>query len=96
MILEIVSSHKYVLLGVYGITFSILTSATIMFGLANLIESPAILLFSALPVVWVSIAVIQSLVTKIYGWIAGIYDKDFLLNKQSHDEKAGADFLRNR
>jgi len=78
LILEIVSNYRYALVGVYGITFSVLTSAGIMFGLAGIVKSPQILLFVALPIVWGSIAFVQSIFTILYGWIARTYDKDFL------------------
>ena len=78
LILEIVSNYRYSLVGLYGITFSILTSAGIMFGLAGVVDSPQILLFVALPIVWGSIAIVQSIFTMIYGWMASTYDKDFL------------------
>jgi hypothetical protein len=78
LILEIVSNYRYSLVGVYGITFSILVSAGIMFGLAGIVTSPQILLFVALPIVWGSIAFVQSIFTMLYGWIARTYDKDFL------------------
>lgn len=78
LILEIVSDRKYALVGLYGVTFSILISALVIFLFAKVIESPTILLFAALPVVWGSIAFTQSVVTMVYGWIVEIYDKDFL------------------
>ena len=78
LILEIVSNYKYSLVGVYGITFSIITSAGIMFGLSQIIPNPQILLFAALPIVWGSIGFVQSIFTMIYGWMARTYDKDFL------------------
>lgn len=78
LILEIVSNYRYALVGVYGITFSILVSAGIMFGLAGIVSSPQVLLFVALPIVWGSIAFVQSIFTILYGWVARTYDKDFL------------------
>ncbi len=78
LILEIVSNYRYSVLGVYSVTFAILISAGSMFALANFIQSPAILLFTALPIVWGSIAFVHSLVTMIYGWLVNVYDKDFL------------------
>lgn len=86
LILEIVSNYKYALVGLYGITFSILVSAAILFGLSGIIlnstenpdASPEILLFIALPIVWGSIGFMQSIVTMIYSWFARTYDKDFL------------------
>ncbi|MFH1284718.1 MAG: hypothetical protein ABIH78_03995 [Candidatus Peregrinibacteria bacterium] len=89
LVLEIVSNYRYALLGVYGITFSILVSAGLMFGLAGVIESPTILLFVALPVVWGSIGFIGSIVTMIYGWIARIYDKDFLATQTLYGSDYG-------
>lgn len=78
LIMEIVSNYRYALVGVYGGTFSILLSAMVMFGLAGIVESPRILLFVALPIVWGSLAFVQSITTSLYGWIARTYDKDFL------------------
>lgn len=88
LILEIVSNYRYSILGVYSITFAILMSAGLMFTLANFIQSPAILLFAALPIVWGSIAFMHSLVTMIYGWIVNVYDKDFLSTQTLY----GADY----
>lgn len=88
LVLEIISNFRYALVGVYGVTFAVLLSAAVMFGLARLIVSPTILLFVALPVVWGSIAFIQSIVTMIYGWTARIYDKDFLSTQTLY----GADY----
>lgn len=78
LILEIVSNYRYALVGVYGITFAILVSAGIMFGLSSIVNTPQILLFAALPIVWGSIAFIQGIFTMIYSWMATTYDKDFL------------------
>jgi len=89
LILEIVSNYKYALVGVYGITFSILVSAGVIFLLAKMIQSPAVLLLAALPIVWGSIAFTQSLVTMIYGWIAEIYDKDFLCTQTVYGKDYG-------
>ncbi len=78
LIMEIVSNYKYSLVGLYGITFSILLSSGFLFGIAGFIKTPQILLFLALPVIWVSIAFVGSIVTILYIWIAKTYDKDFL------------------
>ncbi|MBD3360746.1 hypothetical protein GF366_03015 [Candidatus Peregrinibacteria bacterium] len=110
LILEIVSNYKYSLVGVYGVTFSVLLSAGIMFGMASIVESPTILLFAALPVVWGSIGFIGSIVSMVYGWIARIYDKDFLSTQTLYgadydkevevseepkaEDEEGAEFLR--
>jgi hypothetical protein len=89
LILEIVSNYRYALVGVYGITFSILVSAGIMFGLAGIVSSPQILLFVALPIVWGSLAFVQSIFTMLYGWIARTYDKDFLSTQTVYGKDYG-------
>jgi len=110
LILEIVSNYKYSLVGLYGVTFSIVISAAVLFLLAGVLQNAAILLFVALPIVWGSIAFTQSITTMIYGWIASVYDKDFLCTQTIYgddygkevteeeepkaDDEEGADFLR--
>lgn len=91
LVLEIVSNIKHALVGVYGVTFSILLSAGIMFGLSTVVEAPQILLFVALPIVWGSIALVGSITTMIYGWIARIYDKDFLSTQTVYGDDYGKD-----
>lgn len=78
LILEIVANYRYALVGVYGVTFGILVSAGILFALSSLIPKASILLFITLPIVWGSIALLQGLVSMVYGGIASAYDKDFL------------------
>lgn len=77
LIMESVSNNKYTLVGIYGVTFSIVISTAILFGLYGG-TSPAIVLFTALPVVWGSIALVHGIFAMIYGWVVDIYDKDFL------------------
>ena len=78
LILEIVSNYRYSLVGVYGVTFSVLVAAGILFILSGMVSSPSILLFAALPIVWGSMAFVGSIVTVFYGWLARTYDRDFL------------------
>lgn len=89
LILEIVSNYRYSLVGVYGVTFSVLVSAGILFSMASFIENPQILLFIALPVVWGSIAFVGGIVNNIYVWLAKTYDKDFLAIDTAYGEDYG-------
>lgn len=89
LILEIVSNPKYTLVGLYGVTFSIIVAAAVMFFLSGIVESPQILLFAALPVVWGSIAFVQTVFTMLYGWIARTYDKDFLSTQTEYGDDYG-------
>jgi hypothetical protein len=88
-ILEIVSDYKYSLVGIYGVTFSIVISALIMVGIYGLVNYSVLIFFLALPIVWVSIAIFQSIFTMIYGWIARLYDKDFLSTKMVYGDDYG-------
>lgn len=89
LIMEIVSNYRYALVGVYGVTFSVLVSAGVLFSMASLIENPQILLFVALPVVWGSIAFIGGIMNNIYVWLAKTYDKDFLATDTEYGEDYG-------
>ncbi|MBD3330688.1 hypothetical protein GF354_04125 [Candidatus Peregrinibacteria bacterium] len=89
--LEIVSNYRYALVGVYGVTFAILLSSGILFGVARFITNPAILLFAALPIIWGSIGLMTSVTTMIYGGIARIYDKDFLSTQTLYGKDYGKD-----
>ncbi len=93
IIMEIVSNYRYALVGVYGVTISILVSSGVMLGFAAYIKSPQILLFLALPIVWGSIAFVGSIVTMIYGWVANTYDKDFLSTQTMYGDDYGKDVL---
>ena len=89
LIMEIVSNYKYALLGVYATAFAIIASAGTLFVMANYIVSIPILLFAALPVIWGATAFFQGFVTMFYGWISGIYDKDFLSTQTLYGEDYG-------
>lgn len=89
LILEVVSNSRHALVGVYGTTFAILLSAAGLFLLSGFVESPQILLFTALPVVWGSIAFVGGIFTILYGWIARTYDKDFLATDTNYGEDYG-------
>ena len=88
LIMEVVSNYKYALVGVYGTSFSIVLSAAVLLGIATSFP-PQLLLFFALPVVWGMVAMIGTLVTMIYGWLARIYDKDFLAADQVYGDDYG-------
>ena len=93
LILEVISNYKYALVGIYGTAFAVLVSAAIIFGLTNVIESPAILLFIALPIIWGSISLVHSIVIMVYGWLARIYDKDFLSTQTVYGNDYGKEVI---
>lgn len=89
LILEIVSNKRYALVGLYGVTFSILLSAATIFLFLSIVGNANLLLFAALPIVWGSIAFTTSVVDMVYGWIVEIYDKDFLAADTLYGEDYG-------
>ncbi len=89
LILEIISDYKYALVGLYGTTFSILVSAAVLFGMYAILGNGTLILFVALPVVWLSIAFVQSVVTIFYGWVARTYDRDFLATDSNFGDDYG-------
>lgn len=93
-ILEIVSNYKYALVGIYGITFSVLLSAAGMFAIYAMTgQNSTILLFLAIPIVWTSIAIVQTITTVIYGSIARTYDKDFLSTQEVYGDDYGKEVV---
>ncbi|MFA6991766.1 MAG: hypothetical protein WC269_00575 [Candidatus Gracilibacteria bacterium] len=89
IILEIVSDYKYSLVGIYGVIFSIIVSAFLMTIVYGVIDYTALVFFLALPIVWGSIAIFQSIFTMLYGWIARLYDKDFLSTQMVYGDDYG-------
>ncbi len=90
MILEIVASYRYALLGVYATALSVLVSSGVYFffyGVSAAGTTPIILLFVALPVMWTSIALFSGLLEWVYAWFYKVYGVDFL----SSVMKYGAD-----
>jgi len=55
----------------------------------GLINYSVLIFFLALPIIWGSIAIFQSIFTMIYGWIARLYDKDFLSTKMVYGDDYG-------
>lgn len=89
--LEIVSNYKYALIGLYGVTLSIIISAAILFLFARIIENVAILLFVALPIIWGTMGIVQGLTSMVYASMAKLYDKDFLSTQTMYGDDYGKD-----
>lgn len=90
MILEIIGNLKYALVGVYSVVFSLLAAT----GLIMLIyefsgQNPVIVLFAALPVMWVALGFITVIIEMLYRWIWTLYGTDFLMTKTEYGEDYG-------
>lgn len=88
MILEIVASYRYALLGVYATAFSALIASGVYFFFYGVSSSstPIILLFVALPVMWTSIALFGGLLEWVYAWFYKVYGVDFLSSVMKYGE----------
>lgn len=92
LVLEIISNYRHSLVGVYGIALSLPLAAFLLVITSNIFGSnPGILLFASLPIVWVSIAIMNSIVNNIYRFIAITYDKDFLATDTFYSSDYGKD-----
>jgi hypothetical protein len=87
--LEIVSNYRYSLVGLYGVTLAIIISSAILFIFARIIANVAILLFVALPIIWVTMAFVQGLTMMVYASMAKLYDKDFLSTQTMYGDDYG-------
>lgn len=79
LILEIVAQYRYALLGVYSTAFAVLASSGVYFlfyGFSS--GNPLILLFIALPVIWLSITLFGGVLEWVYGLVYKLYGMDFL------------------
>lgn len=90
MILEIIGNLKYALVGIYSVVFSMLAST----GLVMLIyefsgQNPTIVLFAALPIMWVALGFITVIIEMLYHWIWTLYGTDFLMTKTEYGEDYG-------
>jgi hypothetical protein len=107
MTLEIIGNMRYAMLGVYSSIFSVLFATGVIFLFyqftgGNLV----IILFAALPLIWMFLGFIGSIVEIFYLWLYRLYGSDFLSSstdfgkeygeseeEEEREDVAGADFL---
>ncbi|MDX9971213.1 MAG: hypothetical protein RBS56_04910 [Candidatus Gracilibacteria bacterium] len=87
--LEIVSNYRYSLVGLYGVTLSIIISSAALFLFSRIVSNVTILLFIALPVIWGTMGVIQGFTSMVYASLARLYDKDFLSTQTMYGDDYG-------
>lgn len=79
LILEILSDAKYALLGVYSMIFGLLAASAVNFALYQLAgQNGAVLLFAALPVIWMMVGLFNGLTGMAYRFVYESYGVDFL------------------
>ncbi|MBU1019079.1 MAG: hypothetical protein ABII07_00400 [Patescibacteria group bacterium] len=79
LILEILSDVKYALLGVYGATLGLVFASAVNFILYQIFgQNPTILLFAALPVIWMVLGLFNGLTGMGYRFVYDSYGVDFL------------------
>lgn len=89
LVLEIIGNLRYALVGVYGVVFSVVISTAVVMGLYYFTQNnPVVVLFTALPLMWVSLGFVTVITEMFYHWLWTIYGTDFLMSTQ----KFGADY----
>ena len=79
LILEILSEAKYALLGVYSATLGLVMASAVNFALYQIFQqNAAILLFAALPVIWMTLGLFNGLTGMGYRFVYDSYGVDFL------------------
>lgn len=85
MILEIIGNLKYALVGVYGVIFSLLISTGTILTIYEFSgRNPTVVLFAALPIMWMSLGFITVIVEMFYRWVYTLYGRDFLMSKTDY------------
>jgi len=90
LILEILSDAKYALLGVYNVVLGLIFASAFNFVLYQMAgQNPTILLFAALPIIWMMLGLFNGLVGMGYRFIYDAYGIDFLSKyvKYGRDEE---------
>lgn len=90
LIMEIVNDDRYALLGVYTAIIGILVSTATNLFIFQILKSPTVLLFTALPITWGSIGFFQGVLSMIYYWYYLNWGNDFLAANTAYgNEYAG-------
>ncbi len=87
-IFENSSNHKYSMLSIYSSAITFMLSASVIFGLSKILESPALLLFIALPVILGIYGIVSGIINATYNGLVYVYDKDFLIEEYFPIQKA--------
>lgn len=79
MILKIIAAHRYAIVGVYSSIFSIIVSLGVNLVVYKVLSTDfTILLFAALPIIWLFNAIFEGLFAYFYRSLYNIYGQDFL------------------
>lgn len=90
IVIEILSSRQYVLVGLYGNTFGVLAALVmnlLLFLVVSATSAKAVFLFLTLPLIWASIGFFQSVIEMLYRWAYDVYGVDFLNLDAQYEEQ---------
>lgn len=90
MILEIIGNLKYALVGVYGVIFALMIATGGIMAVYEFTGHDAtIILFSAMPIMWVMLGFVTVIVEMLYKWLYTVYGRDFLASQTSFGKDYG-------
>jgi len=90
VMMEILSSSTYVLVGLYGNTLGILAALVInliLFQFNKDTSASAFFLFLTMPIIWGSLGFCQSIIEMLYRWFYDVYGFDFLNKEAQYEEE---------
>jgi len=90
IIFEVISNQRYSLIGIYSTLFAIIIGMAINLLVFELtLGNWTILMFAAMPILWICIGLISAIIESIYHSIYMATDKDFLLTATEYGSDYG-------
>lgn len=89
LVMEVLATSRYVLVGLYGSTFAVLAAlvTNLILFLAVPDSGKVFFLFLTMPLIWGSIGFFQSLTEMIYRWLYDTYGVDFLSREAQYEDQ---------
>lgn len=89
LILELIHDYKYSLLAVYSTVLAILVGTGANYLIYYISGNATILLFTAIPIIWLLIGFFQAIVAMFYYWVWQTWGSDFLASEMSYGDDYG-------
>ena len=92
VIFEVISNRNYSLVGIYSTLFAMIIGVGLNFFLYEIVKGNwTVLMFAAMPIIWISIGIFNAIGESLYYWIYTTWGKDFLLATEDYGSDYGQD-----